>query len=78
MRMGKMNTARLNEFSAKDGTKHANDNKKLGKMIRLDASDERSLNHPSHRDQWFEIARAIGRQIARDERDGCSGQHIGA
>jgi hypothetical protein len=73
-----MNTERLNEFSAKDGIKHANDNKKLSKMRRLDASDERSLNHPSHRDQWFEIARAIGRQIARDERDGCSGQHIGA
>lgn len=67
------------DFSAKDGVQqHANDNKKLGKMRRLDASDERSLNHPSHREQWFEIARAIGRQIAQDERDGCSGQHIGA
>ncbi len=39
--------------------------------------DERSIDHPSHKAQWFEIARAIGRQIARDERDGCSGQHIG-
>ncbi len=85
--------ARLNGFSAKDGMQHANDNKKLGKMRRLDASDERSIDHPSHKAQWFEdersidhpshkaqwfeIARAIGRQIARDERDGCSGQHIG-
>jgi hypothetical protein len=56
---------------------HANDNKKLGKMRRLDASDERSLDHPSHKEQWFEVARAIGRQIARDEHDGCRGQHIG-
>ena len=70
-------TARLGGIPANGGIKHANDNKKLGKMRRLDASDERSLDHPSHKDQWFEIARAIGRQIARDERDGCSGQHIG-
>jgi hypothetical protein len=69
---------RLNEFTAKDGIKHANDNKKMGKKRALDESDPRSLNHPSHKEQWFEIARAIGRQIARDERDGCSGQHIGA
>ncbi len=39
--------ARLNGFSAKDGMQHANDNKKLGKMRRLDASDERSIDHPS-------------------------------
>ena len=70
--------ARLSGFSAKDGMQHANDNKKMGKTRALDASDPRSLNHPSHKEQWFEIARAIGRQIARDERDGCSGQHIGA
>jgi hypothetical protein len=69
--------ARLSGFSAKDGTKPANDNKKLGKMIRLDASDERSLDHPSHKEQWFEIARAIGRQIAQHERDGYGGQHVG-
>jgi len=55
----------------------ANDNKKMGKMRALDASDPRSINHPSHKEQWFEIARAIGRQIAQDERNGCSGQHIG-
>jgi hypothetical protein len=59
------------------GMKHANDNKKLGKTRRLDASDERSLDHPSHREQWLEMARAIGRQIARDEMNGHVGQHIG-
>jgi hypothetical protein len=59
--------------------KPANDNKKLGKTIRLDPSDERSLEHPSHDEQWFEVARAIGRQMARDELDGRSGQqHIAA
>lgn len=68
---------RLNGISVKGGTKPANDNKKLGKMIRLDASDERSLDHPSHKEQWFEMARAIGRQIAQHERDGYSGQHVG-
>jgi hypothetical protein len=55
----------------------ANDNKKLGKIRPLDKSDLRSLDHPSHKEQWFEMARAIGRQLARDERDGLSGQHIG-
>jgi hypothetical protein len=58
-------------------TTHANDNKKLAKTRRLDKSDPRSLDHPSHKEQWFEMARAIGRQMARDERDGYSGQHIG-
>ena len=71
--------ARLNESSAKNRTRHHdNDNKKIGKTRRLDRSDPRSLDHPSHKEQWFEMARAIGRQVARDERDGCSGQHIGA
>jgi hypothetical protein len=55
----------------------ANDNNNLGKMRRLDASDERSLDHPSHREQWLEMAMAIGRQIARDEMNGHVGQHVG-
>jgi hypothetical protein len=75
--MRKMNTKRLNEISVKGRVKAANDNKKIGKMRRLDASDTRSLDHPSHREQWFEIAKAIGRQISRDERNGRGGQHIG-
>jgi hypothetical protein len=69
--------ARLSGLTANGGKKPANDNKKLGQMRRLAASDERSLDHPSHKNQWFDIARAIGRQIARDERDGLSGRHIG-
>ena len=70
--------ARLNESSAKNGVRHHdNDNEKLGTVRPLDLSDPRSLNHPSHKEQWFDIARAIGRQIARDERNGISGQHIG-
>jgi hypothetical protein len=55
----------------------ANDNKKSAKIRPLDRSDPRSLDHPSHKAQWLEMARAIGRQIARDERNGCSGRHIG-
>jgi hypothetical protein len=42
----------------------------------LDPSDPRSLDHPSHREQWLEFARAIGRQMARAERDGLT-EHIG-
>ena len=57
--------------------KHDNDNKKIAKIRPLDESDPRSLDHPSHREQWLEMARTIGRQIARDERNGISGQHIG-
>ena len=68
---------RLTEFSVTNGIKHANDNKSTGKMRRLDASDPRSLDHPSHKNQWFEIARAIGRQISQDERNGHGGRHIG-
>ena len=68
---------RLNKVSSIENKGHANDNKKLGKMRRLDESDPRSLNHPNHKEQWLEMARAIGRQIARDERNGLSGQHIG-
>jgi hypothetical protein len=51
---------------------------RVGGIVRpLDAADPRSLDHPSHREQWLEFARAIGRQIARDEREGRSGPHIG-
>ena len=43
----------------------------------LAPDDPRNLNHPSHNEQWLEIARAIGRQMARDEREGRAGPHIG-
>jgi hypothetical protein len=33
----------------------------------LDPDDPRNLNHPSHREQWLELARAIGWMEARDE-----------
>lgn len=42
----------------------ANDNKR----IRLVASsDESSLGHPSHKEQWLELARALGRMDARKD-----------
>lgn len=30
-----------------------------------DPSDPRSLDHPSHREQWLELADALGRLIAQ-------------
>jgi hypothetical protein len=62
-----MNTKRLNEFSAKDGIKHANDNNKLGTVRPLDPNDERSLDHPCHKKQWLELARVLGRLEAREQ-----------
>jgi hypothetical protein len=43
----------------------ANDNKKRGAVRQLDISDPRNLDHPSHDEQWHELARAIGRSIGR-------------
>jgi hypothetical protein len=34
---------------------------------RLDPDDPRNLNHPSHREQWLELARAIGWMETREE-----------
>jgi len=33
----------------------------------LDPTDPRSLDHPSHREQWLELARTLGRLEAREE-----------
>jgi hypothetical protein len=33
----------------------------------LDPSDLRSLDHPSHKEQWLELARALGRVDARKD-----------
>jgi hypothetical protein len=39
--------------------------KKLGGSVRsLDPADPRSLDHPCHREQVLELARAIGRALA--------------
>ena len=60
--------ARLNESSAKNGVRHhANDNDKKGKIRLLDLSDPRNLSHPSHKEQWLEFARVLGRLEAREE-----------
>jgi hypothetical protein len=39
----------------------------IGIVRELDPSDPRSLAHPSHREQWLELARALGRAAAREE-----------
>lgn len=33
----------------------------------LDPSDPRSLDHPSHKEKWLELARALGRLDARKD-----------
>jgi hypothetical protein len=35
------------------------------RVRKLDPSDPRSLEHPSHREQFLELAGAIGRALAR-------------
>jgi hypothetical protein len=41
---------------------------KTGIIIGLpDPSDPRNPNHPSHDEQWMEVARAIGRAMAREQ-----------
>jgi hypothetical protein len=62
-----MISKRLTGHSVMTGTKHANDNIKLGTVRPIDPSDPRSINHPCHKEQWLELARAIGRLEAREE-----------
>jgi hypothetical protein len=54
--------------------------RKPGGIIRtLDPSDTRSLDHPSHKEQWLELARALGRLDARRDFEAIhgKGEHIG-
>ena len=39
--------------------------KQIGPARDLDPTDPRSLDHPSHKEQWLELARALGRLDAR-------------
>jgi hypothetical protein len=41
--------------------------KKQGTIRPLDPDDPRSLDHPSHDEQWLELARALGRLDARKD-----------
>jgi hypothetical protein len=43
------------------------DSRRVGIIRPLGADDPRDLNHPCHREQWLELARAIGRLEAREE-----------
>lgn len=36
-------------------------------MRRLDPSDPRSLDHPCHKEQWLQLARALGEARERDD-----------
>ena len=42
---------------------------KRGIVRPLDPSDPRNLSHASHREEWLELARALGRLEAREEYD---------
>jgi hypothetical protein len=37
----------------------------IGSCQMLDPSDPRSLDHPSHKEQWLELAGLLGRSMAR-------------
>ncbi len=39
-----------------------------------DPSDPRSLDHPSHREQWLELARTLGRLDARKDFEAIHGK----
>ena len=39
--------------------------KQIGPARDLDPTDPRSLDHPSHKEQWLALARALGRLDAR-------------
>jgi hypothetical protein len=39
----------------------------MRKRAELPADDPRNLDHPSHREQWLEFARALGRMDARKD-----------
>jgi hypothetical protein len=41
--------------------------RKPGIIRPLDPDDPRSLDHPSHKEQWLELARTLGRLGAREE-----------
>jgi hypothetical protein len=40
----------------------------------LDPNDPRSLSHPSHKEQWLELARALGRMDARKDFEAIHGK----
>lgn len=40
---------------------------KPGVVRPVDPADPRSLEHPAHDEQWLELARALGRQLGREE-----------
>jgi hypothetical protein len=42
---------------------------KQGIVRPVDHADPRSLDHPSNREKWLELARALGRLEAREEYD---------
>jgi hypothetical protein len=48
--------------------------KPLGIVRQLPADDPRSLDHPSHREKWLALARALGRLDARKDFEAIHGK----
>ena len=44
---------------------HTRIRRQKGVIRPLNPADPRSLDHPSHDEQWLELARALGRSMAR-------------
>jgi hypothetical protein len=47
---------------------------KIGVVRALPPGDPRSLDHPCHDEQWLELARAIGRSMARQHYARCKAE----
>ncbi len=45
-----------------------------GIVRELDPNDPRNLDHPSHEEQWLELARALGRLDARKDFEAIHGK----
>jgi hypothetical protein len=41
--------------------------RRVGIIRLLAADDPRNIDHPSHKEQWLELARALGRLEAQEE-----------
>jgi hypothetical protein len=66
-RIPDMGTPKLSTSPTPTSTKLAGFARKKGTVRSLDPADPRNLSHPSHREQWLELARALGRLEAREE-----------
>jgi hypothetical protein len=77
-RVPDMGTPKLSTSPPPTSTKLAGFARKKGTVRSLDPADPRNLSHPSHREQWLELARALGRFEAREEYEHLHGNGSGS